>query len=74
MDLKRFVQKRGTLLGYLSLPRTMTATGHTNDTALVAVNGIASEEAMEMGVQKGTRGGWVVDERGQKGTLCPGED
>lgn len=63
------------MLGYLSLPRTMTATGQANDTALVVI-GIASEEAMEMesreeqGVGLGVGG----DERGQKGTLCPGDD
>ena len=61
--------EEGHIVGYFSLPRTMTATGRANDTVLVVI-GRASEEAMEMECRR-VRGG---DERGQKGTLCPGED
>lgn len=66
-DLKRFVHKSGTLLGYLSLPTAITPIGRANDTALAAI-GKASEEATEM---RGEGRGQV---RGQKGTLCPGGD
>lgn len=59
--ISKGLSRRGAHCWATSLPRTMTAMGQANDTVLVEI-GIASEEAMEMG----------GDERGQKGTLCPG--